>query len=151
MAVARQQVRAPWTERGNLKDPNIPLLRKYVEWVETQAALPLLDREWLQSYYVLDPESHVRYKKERLAEQGEKVFLKDLRPTCGSAFCVAGRIAADHDPRYAKNDVINGVHCADVAMKLLRISHEDAMSLFRGQNTATDIREIAEDIAGERL
>jgi hypothetical protein len=122
--------------------PDIPLLRKYVEWVEEQAARPVAERDWFQGSWV------------------------SPRAACGTAYCVAGRVVTDagyhfviHHPVRLPFDEITEVRFGDdpieqvdhVAQRILGISDEQAYELFLGSNSAQRIREIAEKIAGERL
>lgn len=118
--------------------PNIPLLRKAVEWVEAQDALPEHERQWLQAMYVLPAEA-------------PGTWLARLRATynrpasCGTCYCVAGKI--QHDLTGSENEVT----ARRVAMEALGLTDDQAFALFAGGNTAADVRRIAEDIAGERL
>ncbi len=120
---------------------NIPLLRKAVEWVESQEALPPETRQWMQSYWVTPEE--------------ERVGLLRHPRGCGTAYCVAGWIAAQKHPELAhtQSAVINGVltYSSEVAMSELGLSEYEDRGLFNGANTAANIRRIAEEIAGEKL
>lgn len=117
--------------------PNVPLLRKAVEWVEAQDTLPEDSRQWLQHSYVV-PE-HVR------------ISLFRHEPDCGTAFCVAGYIGQLLDPRYERHTEVEGVHVSDFAAHALGIRACDQIDLFSGDNTAEMVREVAERIAGQRL
>lgn len=120
----------------NLPTPNIPLLRKAVEWAESEAAKTDGTCLWNQAEYVID------------------------RGECGTAYCIAG---------FA---VVNGVASAEVdawgllevdgrprhwhtaGREVLGLSDDEADDLFADSNSITDVREVAEQIAGragERL
>lgn len=131
---------------------NIPLLRKVVEWVEEQESLALADRRWYQGAWFR------KVKDEAIQNIND--------PMCGTAMCVAGKIAFDDgwipevvvvnstDPyRYAEVATKGGeTRPIDaIAADLLGIDEYDANELFAGDNSARDIRRIAEGIAGQRL
>lgn len=140
---------------------NIPLLRKAVEWVEVQAELPEIDREWAQESY-LTPASNravaLVYGALRttdhwdlLSSAGLRRIAAQVAPHCGTAYCVAGWVAVQVDPRYITRDTVGGIHCSGVAQKALGLNDDQARMLFHGLNSADSIRRIAENIAGERL
>lgn len=106
---------------------NVPLLRKAVEWVEEQDKLDADDCMWSQELW--------RWSK------GD----------CGTTFCVAGYVAQLVEPRYADRDYVNDVHISTRGQRALGLSDEDAAHLFCADNTAEDVRAIAEHIAGEPL
>lgn len=114
------------TQREGMMEtmPNIPLLRKVVEWVEEQDALPYDKCTWNQMYW---------------AEESN----------CGTVYCVAGKIAHDLHPDWSVDKIDK--YAKGVAMQALEIGHEDADRLFHENNSAEDVREVAEWIAGERL
>jgi hypothetical protein len=135
---------------------NVPMLRKYTEWVEEQEALDWPERQWLQSYWLTGPAA----MSAAVAQATGKVM------PCGTAYCMAGKIAADADPRYVTASFVDGVHCSTLAGQLLGLTpvapgpgegyHDPSHPytnhpLFRASNTAATIREIAESLAGERL
>ena len=128
-----------------MTEPNIPLLRKAVEWVEAQAALPEIDREWMQSDWLATPHDRALWNFNLYGQAAEVVAAH-----CGAAYCVAGWIAQGVDPRYATASEVDGVHAADVAAGALGLDGDQDV-LFHGSNTAADVRRIAEEIAGERL
>jgi hypothetical protein len=131
--------------------PDVPLLRKTVEWVEEQEALTE-SREW---------------------DQGSWYAAAYEEPWCGTVYCVAGKIALDHGwkPCHFLPEAENWVKDGEVrdieelASEILGLrvciaersgfaacdpdQHDQA--LFHGDNTAADVRRIAERIAGERL
>jgi hypothetical protein len=145
----------------NKINPDIPMLRKAVEWVEFQAALPEIDREWVQESYLTRPHDRAvglahaaiysRIERQLMTYNEINQVAARIEPHCGTAYCVAGYIAAHVDPRYVSNDVVNGVHSSLVAIEALGITHEQAKDLFHGSNTAEKVRRIAERIAGEPL
>ncbi len=110
-------------------DVNIPLLRKAVEWVEEQDALPIETRSWMQREIIL-PEAH------RIHSHGHQ-------PGCGTAFCIAGYVADQVRPGIGWEEAIP---VAEQALGLPR-----GHNLFMMTNSAKTIREVAERIAGERL
>lgn len=119
--------------------PDIPRLRKAVEWVEAEATKPRpQDRQWYQSNY----------------------FIRRPELTCGTAYCVAGMIALEDGwtPEWkefatatlvTKDGFTDSVH--NVAKAALGLTDTQAFSLFAGTNRAEDVRAVAERIAGERL
>lgn len=126
-------------------EPNVPLLRKVVEWVEWQDQLTE-GRQWDQEWWFT-----------------ERVEVES--PWCDTVMCIAGKVAlddgwvptrqrsADGVTYYDNNVVKNGETRLvwDVAAELLGLDSDEADALFGGDNEAHDIRRIAEEIAGERL
>lgn len=122
--------------------PDIPLLRKAVEWVEHEAAKPdPLDREWDQSRWR-------RPAAVRSAEYGQD---------CGTSYCVAGYVCQVSGVQWENaygGDVVGGDHAAGRAKRLLGLRPEEATELFSAINCATTIRRVAEQVAaraGETL
>ena len=117
-----------------MSEVNIPLLRKAVEWVEEQDRLPEQQRQWNQWNFV-------------------ELESDRIDGGCGTAYCVAGYIGALVDARFTNTSLIEtedgAMHVADVAEDALGLP--DRHGLFQCNNTAADIRRIAEGIAGERL
>lgn len=115
--------------------PNVPLLRKAVEWVEEQDQLP---------------EGRVWY-------QGAWFTRFEGTPWCGTAMCIAGKVALDAGWKQRPGTgsrVIRGLEessAHEVARDLLGLRDWEAERLFSGGNDAFDIRREAERIAGERL
>lgn len=127
--------------------PDIPLLRKAVEWAEAENAKPLAECRWFQELY--------RVKGDSIARD------------CGTAYCIAGYVAEisgcqwhpelfefllPEDGEWAPPSGTVGVHSR--ARRLLGLAHEEAHDLFESGNTIEDVRRIAEQIAaraGERL
>lgn len=120
---------------------NVPLLRKAVEWVEEQNALPLTTRQWDQTSWVT-PEQI-------------RIVDDNLAAGCGTAYCVAGWLAAQQHPELMHSScAIVGdmkLHSSDVARELLGITDDQADVLFASTNSAADVRRAAEWIAGEQL
>ena len=117
---------------------NVPLLRKMVEWVEGEATKPIREREWNQDSYV----------------------YRGVAFNCGTAYCVAGKIAIDagwtpfyrresstSTERVEKDGVV--MDADDVAKRVLGL--EDVWGLFNAGNSSSDVRMIAEALAGEAL
>lgn len=134
--------------RDNL---NIPLLRKGVEWVEEQEALPVMTRQWMQDMWVTSEE--------------DRVACLTGETGCGTAYCLAGWVAMQKYPELAEIDFawVNGkyLRSSDVAAEELGLpgygvapeQYETSClhKLFSPHNTAADIRRIAEELAGEKL
>jgi hypothetical protein len=112
--------------------PNLPLLRKAVEWAEAEAARPDQENsEWAQAYFQISG------------------CLIDRE--CETAYCIAGYVVqlAGRDRSFAT--------LSEQAAHLLGISnlsHHAAAGLFDASNTIEDVRRHADRIAaaaGERL
>ena len=126
--------------------PDIPLLRKAVEWVEEQDKLPIDQRQWYQGDYI----SRFRHlwakflqiRGSAVAEGvNEETFDSMQRePVCGTCYCVAGYIAMQDNPAYTNRDIVDEVHVADYAMRLLGLDRWEAQHLFAGTNSAADVR-----------
>lgn len=127
----------------NLPTPNIPLLRKAVEWAEAEAAKTDGTCEWDQVAWA-------------------------RKTKCGTSFCIAGyvvmasvpgavipNLAFQEEGEWLQLDV-NGEpeSWPDVAQAQLHITDTEANWLFEANNSITDVRKFAERIAaraGERL
>lgn len=112
-----------------MSDVNIPLLRKAVEWAEAEAAKPISEGAWYQKNFI------------------------EAR-TCGTTYCIAGWTLHAHG--WTNEEIMGDDDVAETAAVLLGIpmwdGEADAGShLFADNNTITDVRRIAEDLAGERL
>jgi hypothetical protein len=108
-------------------DINIPLLRKAVEWVEEQDAKPEAESAWMQAGTVI-------------------VHPERFGRTCGTAYCLAGYIAAMVTGQERPQEPIS------TAVEALGLDDAFAVQgLFWGDNNAADIRWIAEQLAGEPL
>lgn len=135
----------PLTEQ---REVNIPLLRKAVEWVEYQAALPESQCEWYQGAWIMRQNGWYN----EATQQWENA-------ECGTAYCVAGYVAQLVDERFKDSQWITEsdgtkAHSSRVAAEALGLPEGrsyDVPQLFAATNTAEDVRRIAEEIAGERL
>jgi hypothetical protein len=112
-------------------NPDVPLLRKLVEWVEEQDKLPPEQKEW---------------------NQGEWI---DRFAVCGTAYCSAGYIGQMLDERYKLNPYVMGIHVSRFAAINLGLNSRQASCLFNGANSAAAIRGIVTNIVrhctGEEL
>jgi hypothetical protein len=138
--------------------PNIPLLRKGVEWVEWQDSLPAIDSQWRQEDYLMTEYRHALALLSDDVQELSRVLSGPVQRTasqvsahCGTAYCFAGYIGQLLDKRYERKDTVNFVHVADFARRQLGITEHQAQLLFDGCNRAADIRRICEAIAGEKL
>jgi hypothetical protein len=136
--------------RAVLPPVNVPLLRKAVEWVEEQAALPY-NGAWDQNDWARTLSTWESQKR-----------------GCGSAYCFAGYVSQTAYPEFADTSVItvnaNTYKTSDIAMALLGLTDEHYLLgsralrvpgidryLFQGDNSPEDIRAICEFVAGEKL
>lgn len=120
--------------------PDLARLRKVVEWVEWQALIPEVDREWDQ---------------DRWRTSGALIGRN-----CDTCFCVAGKVCDDAGIVWngvgSDYGILDGItdDAEDHAIRLLGLTGWQASHLFTGSNKASDVRRVAEDIAanvGERL
>jgi hypothetical protein len=132
-----------------MTQPDIPLLRKAVEWVEEQEQLLPIDREWDQEHYQMTSIHHAMVLLGGIPTQLR--YLYQVAAHCGSTYCVAGYIGQMLDARYRDTTVVEGVHVAEFAMEQLRLTPIQGRSLFAANNSAADVRQIAENIAGQPL
>lgn len=159
------------SEYRDIEEPNVPALRKVVEWVEEQDTLPSTESRWKQTVWA------------QILPGG----VSALKPEpCGTAFCVAGKVV--HDAGYKilfDDDSWDGTLCVPPTIKvnwtekgtvttherqrivfehedeyeaievkaaeLLGVTREQATNLFSASNTAETIRYLAEEYAGEPL
>lgn len=123
------------------REPNIPELRKTVEWVEAQAQLPHTEREWNQQHWI----SHL--------DTASREMFKVPSWHCGTVACFAGHVGMEHGAKSEFVSLADGsrVHIRDYASYILGLSEWQARELYKGNNTASDIRRICEEIAGEPL
>jgi hypothetical protein len=117
--------------------PDIPLLRKHMDWVLEQAQLEN-NGEWEQRAWA-------------------------MKIDCGTARCIAGNVVAMDGGEFRFNEVgmtdyaiIDGGPrtIRDYAQKRLGLTNEQASHLFMCDNTVEDIVRIAGEIAeaaGDRL
>ena len=116
-----------------LPAPNLPELRKAMEWVEEQAALPEEDSQWFQGDYVR--------------------WGSSIGRTCTSAYCVAGFVASQRLSHYEM--IVMGPDAVDrLATEVLGLTQRERSALFNGSNDLREVRRVATAIAyraGERL
>lgn len=122
---------------------NVPLLRKAVEWVESQPEVP-------RPRHSLHDHDEVYWDQE----------VWGRKQHCGTALCLAGYVTwlegwkpvASNSPRggFTARDG-ETAYIPDLAVELLGITKQQSDELFFGGNTAADIRSVAEKIAGEPL
>ena len=132
---------------------NVALLREAVEWAEA---------EWEKGY------SYSRWHQaEWISHSGDihGFFTKDENfegpkdPSCGTCFCIAGYVVSTQyevtvpsgvGPLFvsSKGQVVNEMR---EATALLGLDETQARRLFAGSNSIQDIRQIAEEIAGQPL
>jgi hypothetical protein len=127
--------------------PDIPLLRKAVEWVEEQDALPADEREWNQRNWFTSE-----------AMERESLQRQVVPIGCGTKACVCGRLAIQNGAEVALLPYggleIDGQPPTRYGARVLGITNSEATDLFYFENTAADVRRHAEAIAarvGERL
>lgn len=150
--------------------PDIPRLRKAVEFAEASAAAygPDLedifatggvDTAWYQGFYV----ALIREPTAEDVLSGQATVQ-----SCGTAYCIAGYTVAQL-PGYSEKLVpragptcavlkpyLNGrpiadLEIAELARRELGLTRGQADQLFDGGNSVEDVRRIAEEIAGEPL
>lgn len=130
--------------------PNLPLLRKVVDWAQAEAAKPDHECAWDQS-----------------------VWKSLVERPCGTAYCIAGYTAqisggvwsqdghgelliaepGEEGTRKCCNEE-HVISPSQRAATLLGLTPNEAGDLFEAENGIADIREIADQIAaraGERL
>lgn len=133
-----------------MSEINVPLLRKAVEWAEAEAAKPKELCRWMQSLYICpSPADLETLTPEQLAQLGGRDCVttashgKDA--SCGTCFCVAGWIAFELEGNMSYQSTY------DIARKALGLTGREASDLFDACNSIEQVREIAEEIAGEKL
>ena len=131
------------------EEVNVPLLRKVVEWAETEDAKPVSLCQWEQQSFVTsyDEQEHARQMVEETVWAKDDSYYARLAskvPECGTCYCIAGYVNEMH-----------GNEPSDwrAAANLLGIPFDNGRlpMLFASGNTIEDVRRIAEDIAGEKL
>lgn len=129
---------------------NVPLLRKALEWVEYQASLPLIDREWRQEGFITLPEN-IAAMMLKFTPVYEGTKLEQVANHCGTAYCVAGYVGQLLEPAYALDEFHGGQHVGEFAKQELGLTNGQADALFDGCNSAQTIRALCEQFAGEAL
>ena len=113
--------------------PNLPLLHEALAWVEEQDAARRagLPSWWYQGRWYV-------YLEDAVEDQEVEDVRRWLhRDACGTAYCVAGWVAArDH----AVEGVLP-VGVAEVALVRLGLNPAEGERLFNGANTVEDVRE----------
>lgn len=121
-----------------LPQPNIPLLRKAVEWAEAEAAKTDGTGLWNQGDWI-------------------------SKTTCGTSYCIAGyAVTLAYGPvEVSEGDGIlrlpgeqRWLDWESFGAKTLGLTYDEAGNLFDGNNSIADVRRAAEEIAaraGERL
>lgn len=120
---------------------DVARLRKAVEWVREQAALPTEQSAWYQGLW---------------AARGSYIDRD-----CGTAYCVAGYVAqlsgevvfnGDGESGEVYDPATGNVFAIDEAAKdLLGLLEEEANALFNPSNTLADVEYVAGRLAGEEL
>ncbi len=129
---------------------DVPKLRKLVEWVEEQDVLAESDRVWDQELWF--------HQDLPVIQAVENKY----DPYCGTSMCAAGKLAFDagwlpvidgqgYIGDRATKDGVTKFYSEIGAEELGLNVADDYSPLFNASNTASDIRAIAEDYAGERL
>lgn len=107
--------------------PNLPLLRKVMDWVTEQAGKHYGSSEWDQTMWV------------------------NGGAECGTSYCVAGYVC-----HVSGADFIDGENVAyqgrvtgagELARQLLGLSHSESLRMFRGNNRLPDVRAVAAEVA----
>lgn len=146
------------TDFPSLPEPLSPeeakaYLRKGVEWVEEQAKLPRRRRTWRQESWRTPEDLRLAWGH----AQG-----------CGTAFCLAGYLGQLLEPRFADTEYVRfpdsgtypDVHVSAFVDHVLGLPRSEGRALidgtsrhvlWQGENTAADIRRIAEELAGGPL
>jgi hypothetical protein len=126
-------------EFGEEDDParNLPLLRKANEWVQAEALLPLPEREWEQSSWMITPSERKLYAV-YVTKAEREAWIK-----CGTAYCIAGYVASLFGPvhRTPEGVVIahDGSQVDQYAAVALGLTGYEADELFEGDNSASFI------------
>lgn len=132
---AREE-RAYAEDWGTAPVVDVGLLRKAVDWVREQDALPWWDSAWAQGEWAADV-------------SGER--------SCGTAYCVAGYIASMHGTvRTDGSSAVvtedgNWAHIPTYAREKLGITERESNVLFHAANSCADIEYIASRLAGEEI
>lgn len=112
--------------------PNIPLLRKAVEWAEAEAA-----------------------KEDQEQSEWDQLYWRDVGfRACGTTYCIAGYVCEVSGEEWTSGVTTANGAVPRVAADLLGLGQDDAWALFDAENSIERVREVAERIAeraGERL
>lgn len=133
--------------------PNIPLLRKAVEWVKAEHERePYVSRRLSQAVQAQDPTALVW----RQLFWSTKLRTGD-DTACGTACCVAGYVA-HLSPEVKKVETAwvtlhtgQTLLIEEFATTELGLTEDQAERLFRATNSAATVTKIASEIAGEPL
>lgn len=155
------------TKSYDTPTPNTPLMRKTVEWVEEQDKLSVEESQWRQGDWCT---TKVVCDGELFSLQSYGTTVEDLglwagtyeEVKCGTAFCVAGKIAYDAGLDMDTQGVIVssedphlsgyiGEHCSEYAEDALGLEPWQSTQLFSGSNGAEDIRRMCEAWTKEKL
>jgi hypothetical protein len=162
-------------------DLNIPLLRKTVEWVEEQEELDTREAEdWVtESQVKWNQESWFHGTITGKEIEAVTLYNEVMKAyeVCDTTYCFAGKIVLDTGQwmpiilfspgdennligsEWGSGSIVNKEtgRISDVmleACRLLGLSEDplvDGLNLFSGSNSASQIRSIAEIMAGEKL
>jgi hypothetical protein len=128
--------------------PNLPVLRKANEWVQAEALLPLAEREWEQSSWMITAPERKLYAV-YVTKAEREAWLK-----CGTAYCVAGYVASLDGPvsRTPEGVVIahDGTQVSEYAQQVLGLTGYEAEELFEGDNSASFIDGFIREVFAEQ-
>lgn len=126
-----------WNEYDHEPIPafDLPLFRKAIDWVRTEAALPVSESQW---------------------NQGQWISPKLFGESCGTAYCVAGYVAylsgfpigSGSYPLVSTD--LGSESIPGVARRLLGLTDEEAEALFGANNGIGEIEAIAAAICQRR-
>lgn len=138
--------------------PNVPLLRKMVEWVEEEAVnAGLRDKSWDQSVWV-------HFVREIARDSLGRFTSQSVGQVCRTNCCVAGNVAITmgtlvfksrlaNEPAFVKDDQGRYWEIEVFAADQLGLNEKEK-EMFAGNNGANSIRayaEMAADRIGETL
>lgn len=134
-----------------MSEVNVPLLRKAVEWAETESQKPKELSEWYQGAWCSEPGKYSEFVENNAFYQKAE--------DCGTCYCIAGWVAAETQGKPISLGLFSGfvfvgghsTHVSDIAARELGLDCQQANDLFKATNSIQDVRRIAEKIAGERL
>lgn len=132
-------------EPGLNPNPNIPLLRKAVEWAEAEHARPG-GGAWLQELWAVDIDS-ANYSIQWLSE-------RNVSPACGTAYCIAGWVLNETMPGGFTQQTANNMRYVSIVSKAaneLGLTFDQGTELFADENSIETVRKSAEKFAGEEL